>query len=701
MLLHETTCRPIKEGISTAMKEEQDRHTTSVFHGRASMVVEAKKQQSANGENEGDSSPVAAAMDSSKSDDWLPEGWRVQVNVRKNGRKDKWYFPPTGGAKFFSKLEVTRYLKRNSNIDNGDNNSTSNLSAENKSSNSKNSSRSYNNEDPSMVSNARIGNMVDSNEGIHSDTSTKTVGAANGSNGTVTPTSENHNITSSRVVGMLDSRNNLDAINLTSSKNSMAVTTPTSKNHDDIKESNQTPNTEEKEGTGTHKKSYKKVTYEKEKAEGLPPGWTKEVKLTKKGRKVRRDPYYTDPEGSYTFRSLKDALRYVETGEPGKLAIRRREPKCDEDDDDEDEKSPASAKKQKLGTTDDSTNGTSLKASEMTHPVPKVLSDMPAFKQHGQSSKVSEVVAPPSDAQAMQDEEADPSLEVIETMEEEHSTGKSNNKKKKDVPLPRRSSKRLAREAGRSEPEKSSAAAVKLSSETDATVSLDSATSVLDTQLRRTTLVKQTVNASEEKNSPPHQLEMNHHLNTTTSVSRKPASKLNKSKQPSVTVATTTGTPPLELWEDPCIAFAIKTLTGSLDEPDSINNMPPGSTTSKSHPGNEMPGGASLNLPTTNRQPEPVNAPGSPVNMSAAYSWADPCIEFAIKTLTGAIPLDANLFKQDSQRNINTSRPNSAPVFHQPTAVSPPAQAPATTDPSSGGSTTTRKRVTRSQRKAV
>ncbi|CAN1180583.1 Methyl-CpG-binding domain-containing protein 13 [Linum perenne] len=606
-------------------------------------------------------------MDSSKSDDWLPEGWRVQVNVRKNGRKDKWYFPPTGGAKFFSKLEVTRYLKRNSNIDNGDNNSTSNLSAENKSSNSKNSSRSYNNEDPSMVSNARIDNMVDSNEGIHSDTSTKTVGAANGSNGTVTPTSENHNITSSRVVGMLDSRNNLDAINLTS------------KNHDDIKESNQTPNTEEKEGTGTHKKSYKKVTYEKEKAEGLPTGWTKEVKLTKKGRKVRRDPYYTDPEGSYTFRSLKDALRYVETGEPGKLAIRRREPRCDEDDDEEDEKSPASAKKQKLGTTDDSTNGTSLKASE-------VLSDMPAFKQHGQSSKVSEVVAPPSDAQAMQDEEADPSLEVIETMEEEHSTGKSNNKKKKDVPLPRRSSKRLA--------------PVKLSNETDATVSLDSATSVLDTQLRRTTLVKQTVNAIEEKNSPPRQLEMNH-LNTTTSDSRKPASKLNKSKQPSVTVATTTGTPPLELWEDPCIAFAIKTLTGSLDEPDSINNMPPGSTTSKSHPGNEMPGGASLNLPTTNRQPEPVNAPGSPVNMSAAYSWADPCIEFAIKTLTGAIPLDANLFKQDSQRNINTSRPNSAPVFHQPTAVSPPAQAPATTDPSSGGSTTRRKRVTRSQRKAV
>ncbi|CAN0891708.1 Methyl-CpG-binding domain-containing protein 13 [Linum grandiflorum] len=559
-------------------------------------------------------------MDDSSPDDWLPEGWRVEVRVRKNGRKDKLYFPPTGGAKFFSKLEVTRYLKRINSSNNGNNNSN----AENKSSSTKNSSGNYNNS-------------------LHAVSNT-----------------------SSKSVSVIDASNSLDAI------------TPNSKNHNDMEESTQVADSEEKGENGTPRKSSKKVTFEKEKAEGLPPGWTKEVKLTKKGRKVRRDPYYTDPEGNYTFRSLRDALRYIQTGEPGKLAKIMRRGARDADDEDQ---TSASAKKQKLETNE---TGTRTEVS----PASNVLPAMPAVEHEDKSSKASEVVvvvAPES--KVVPDGETDPSLEVIEVTpeaDEEHSTGKSKKKKKKkrNVQLPLRSSKRLAR-----------VEAVKQLSKTDATVvSPDSATSVLDTQLARKTVVKQsvetgTVNASTpEARKPASKSAPNENVTTEESGSKEPAT------------GTTLDLPMGELWEDPCIAFAIKTLTGSLDD-EPVDNMPPGSNNNRlvGSATPEKPKETAATTAITTPTMKPVNNTPqhqeSPLNLSAEYTWADdPCIEFAIKTLTGAIPLDLDLFKQQD------SRPNSSQVFfHKPTAVVTQQQSN-----SSGSSIpSTKKRVTRSQSKAM
>ncbi|KAK8981552.1 hypothetical protein V6N11_027965 [Hibiscus sabdariffa] len=84
------------------------------------------------------------------------------------------------------------------------------------------------------------------------------------------------------------------------------------------------------------KQSSKNVTVEKAEAEGLPPGWTKEVRITKSGNRVRRDPFYTDPVSGYVFRSMKDALRYVETGELGKLAFKPKENGGNDEDLEED-----------------------------------------------------------------------------------------------------------------------------------------------------------------------------------------------------------------------------------------------------------------------------------------------------------------------------------------------------------------------------
>ncbi|XP_047307294.1 uncharacterized protein LOC124910662 [Impatiens glandulifera] len=58
----------------------------------------------------------------------------------------------------------------------------------------------------------------------------------------------------------------------------------------------------------------KNVYIERKKPDGLPPGWTKEIKVTTTNTgRVRKDPYYTDPATEYVFRSKKDALRYLET----------------------------------------------------------------------------------------------------------------------------------------------------------------------------------------------------------------------------------------------------------------------------------------------------------------------------------------------------------------------------------------------------
>ncbi|XP_022881244.1 methyl-CpG-binding domain-containing protein 13-like isoform X5 [Olea europaea var. sylvestris] len=49
--------------------------------------------------------------------------------------------------------------------------------------------------------------------------------------------------------------------------------------------------------------------------DGLPPGWTKEIKRRKSGRRMKVYPLYTDPVSGYKFRSKLDALRYLETND--------------------------------------------------------------------------------------------------------------------------------------------------------------------------------------------------------------------------------------------------------------------------------------------------------------------------------------------------------------------------------------------------
>lgn len=132
--------------------------------------------------------------------------------------------------------------------------------------------------------------------------------------------------------------------------------------------------------------------------------------------------------------------------------------------------------------------------------------------------------------------------------------------------------------------------------------------------------------------------------------------------------------PSQDILSDPCIEFAIKTLTGISFDTSTENALEFSNSRNSfgdlAHPNvhgeymetekedNEKLGcGAVLPLQKL-AQPEKhagkVSAeenagdvPGSSLNLPFGDSWADPCIEFAIKTLTGAIPVEYGLDVHD------------------------------------------------------
>ncbi|KAM0039015.1 putative Methyl-CpG-binding domain-containing protein [Helianthus debilis subsp. tardiflorus] len=74
------------------------------------------------------------------------------------------------------------------------------------------------------------------------------------------------------------------------------------------------------------------IVVENDEADELPPGWTKELKTRKTGSKIKVDRHYTDPVTGYIFRSLKDAQRYVKTGEVGRLVTKPKNVDTDNED---------------------------------------------------------------------------------------------------------------------------------------------------------------------------------------------------------------------------------------------------------------------------------------------------------------------------------------------------------------------------------
>ncbi|KAL5744569.1 hypothetical protein ACOSQ2_027685 [Xanthoceras sorbifolium] len=449
-----------------------------------------------------------------------------------------------------------------------------------------------------------------------------------------------------------------------------------------------------------------KVMIQRVEPEGLPPGWIKEVKVTKLAHKVRRDPFYTDPVSGYIFRSMKDVVRYLETGELGRLAYKPKDKGSHDDQDSENDNdhSPTAAKKQKI-TGQSSNPGEIAKDEDVANGIENVPLCEPSSNQGGAGADLSGSNLPEAkDSGRVVDEGKDSDKSVClstpavgtvldkqtsESGDVEDETNKSKlgskSKKKKVLDLPRRSSKRLAG------------------------VALD-ATPELETSTRaRRAVVKQsgdgvpsTVEGSKSTEESQESNMSKHHSGDLANPNEnegKIETKYESSKKqglagdlpPQNQAKVETGCEPEakpkpgltldlpfgDLFSDPCIAFAIKTLTGDNFETSNgievsmgSNSNPEGITAPEENARREKDGDQKQNLAIPGHAVNVVESscktddkPGLPLDSPFADILTDPCIEFAIKTLTGSIPVSG--CDLDSQQQLNSSQTQSTKNFCQ------------------------------------
>ncbi|KAK8657195.1 hypothetical protein V6N13_035448 [Hibiscus sabdariffa] len=536
-------------------------------------------------------------MEGRTSDDWLPPGWKVEVRQRRNGKKDKCYYAPCGKLRFVSRAEVARYLEK------------------------------------------------------------------------------------------------------CGSK------------------------TEEKEKF-SGKQPSKNITVEKVEAEGLPPGWTKEVRITKAKHRVRKDA---------------DALRYVETGELGKFAFKPKEKDGNDEDLEEDNNGgvnePVLVESPKVAvngtidevekqTTEHVSNSSGItKEEEMltsasTGEQTSLSKHAPDQNKAGEGAELSNLnlsEAKGSEQIGQKDSQEDvhASVNAVGVLSdklfrndakdgtEKPQQGKGKTKINKDVNVPRRASKRLAGVALDPTPEPKATRACRTSINQSSAVPDGAENSSPGNCIDR---------ASKQPNQPKSFLETNSALDACKSKEPIPASSnmlssgdalsvnchIAKSVLPLENVATSgvhsgqlesdenasdvpgsdIDMPLADLWTDPCIAFAIQTLTGIPCDTQKISESnsckaPVIQATPEAQNGTGFVErqGRGTDVPSTDptiwkeqaRKVEEVHKTdemaGSSLEMPLADIWADPCIEFAIKTLTGAIPVEYGL---DSQHGFQ-QQPISAP----------------------------------------
>ncbi|XP_057477927.1 uncharacterized protein LOC130765512 [Actinidia eriantha] len=220
--------------------------------------------------------PMPPEIETNETPEWLPHGWIMEMKTSNSssgtGRKYKCYIDQLTGRKFYSKPQVFEYLKT--------------VKPDSRASQQK-----------GFVSNPKLG------EG---KTSLKQEGSQN------KETLEGRSCTS---------KQNQIGFGKQSVKEVVIerVTRDGTQNQKTLEGMNCAS---EQKQIGFSKHSVKKVVIKRVKPDGLPPGWIKEIKIQKKANGFRKDPYYTDPASGYVFRSQKDALRYLESGDINRCALK-------------------------------------------------------------------------------------------------------------------------------------------------------------------------------------------------------------------------------------------------------------------------------------------------------------------------------------------------------------------------------------------
>ncbi|KAL6986205.1 hypothetical protein U1Q18_019573 [Sarracenia purpurea var. burkii] len=212
-------------------------------------------------------------MEAEDSADWLPTGWTEHVDV-KNNRKRKCYIDPLTGRRFYSKPQVSEYLKT-----------------------------VKHNSSPSQRK--KTSNMDNLSGGRNSE---KLEG------------SQYRTRSSGKQIQMGFSEESVERKLLL--HNTGEITRSNTSPKQDEATNVKTPERTSRASKSKQRQSIEKVVIEKVTPDELPPGWIKEIKIQRKTNGTRRDPYYTDPVSGYVFFSQKDVQRYLETGDFSSCSIR-------------------------------------------------------------------------------------------------------------------------------------------------------------------------------------------------------------------------------------------------------------------------------------------------------------------------------------------------------------------------------------------
>ncbi|KHN16846.1 Methyl-CpG-binding domain-containing protein 13 [Glycine soja] len=288
--------------------------------------------------------------------DWLPDGWNVEVRTRKSGvhmgSGYKCYIEPLKGYKFFSKPEVLRYLetvkdnsctskkgKKCSNMHSPKHNSCtskkekkcSNMHSPNDNNcTSKKEKKCTNMDSPddnscTLKKEKNCSNMDSPND--KSCTSKKEKNCSN-----LDSPNDNSCTLKEKNCGNMDSPNN-NSFTPEKEKNCCNMDSPIDNS------------CSSKKKNCSNMDSPTDVVVEKSTVEDLPPGWVKELKIRKNSKGIRKDPFYIDPASGYVFRSKKDVLRYLESGDIRSCAFK---PSRRQVQDEDNLTPPPAAKRQKL-----------------------------------------------------------------------------------------------------------------------------------------------------------------------------------------------------------------------------------------------------------------------------------------------------------------------------------------------------------------
>ncbi|KAK9293326.1 hypothetical protein L1049_021318 [Liquidambar formosana] len=460
---------------------------------------------------------------------------------------------------------------------------------------------------------------------------------------------------------------------------------------------NHTKSKQKKKGSHKRKRSASKCIVEKVEAEGLPPGWIKEIRVKKKARTIRRDPYYIDPVSGYVFRSMKDVLRYLETGDLGRLAMKPKDRgSSDVELDDVKVSSPAVTEEQKLTSCE--TKGQIITGQRLN--LNKIVNDEKTLNststgecmllsqntsdQSGEGTDLNILNLPePKDSEqigAKSDfSRTDSTLApAVRTLQENKLTengvvtggnrktqlGLRKSRERKEPKVPRRSSKRLAglevdptpelktrnqarriaaRQSGKAEA--STAESSAFGSGAQKFDQLEAAQEVKCTSYTSRTTEVLVSNNSEIPSADLGTLEdSGEKVETENKAAQEVKCTSYTSRTTEVLVSNNSEIPSADLGTLEDSGEKVET-ENKVDEKQGCPLVVP--------PGNPpIPQEHAEKVETENKADV---KPGSAVVLPFGESWPDPCIEFAVKTLTGAIPVGGDLDIQDYFHQLGSS----------------------------------------------